>query len=68
MMKEADVAAMNLALEALEDLKGMFVQVQILGLRTGRSATEMRVGEEHIHDRAIINLRERIAVHNEAQG
>ena len=66
-MKEADVAAMKLAVEALEDLRAVFVQVQILGLSTGESAKRMRVGEELIHDRAIVNLRERIAIYNEAK-
>lgn len=67
MLREADIVAMKLALEALENLKTIFVQVQILGLSNGASGKDMRVDEELIHDRAIVLLRERIAVHNEVR-
>jgi hypothetical protein len=50
--------ALDLALEALENSKEIFTAIQEMGIRAGRSAKEMRVGEVLIHDSAIAAIKQ----------
>jgi len=59
MSKERE--ALKLALEALENAKEICIGLQELGIRAGKSAKDMRVGEVLIHDRAITAIREALA-------
>jgi hypothetical protein len=50
--------ALDLALEALENSKEVFTAIQEMGIRAGRSAKEMRVGEVLIQDSAITAIKQ----------
>jgi hypothetical protein len=59
--------ALDLALEALENSKEVFTAIQEMGIRAGRSAKEMRVGEVLIQDSAITAIKQARALDKMAE-